>query len=282
MLKMVAVFPHPPVIIPVIGGREAEPVRQTTLAVRDLAGRIAAMNPQLLVIITPHGTLHRQGPTILTGGRLTGDFGAFGFPGTAVSMTTDPKLAACLEAEARAAGEGLVSCDALESSMSLDHGAMVPLYFLQEAGLEVRGLHLTTGPGDYREAHRFGPLLRKALDRRGLPAVILISADFSHRLKPGAPGGYSPRGAEFDSLVLDLLKKGDVSSLVHIDTHLAGEAGECGLRPLVMGLGALKGGAYDPEILSYEGPFGVGYLVAALYPPGGQAEFPPSGEKSHG
>jgi len=41
------------------------------------------------------------------------------------------------------------------------------------------------------------------------------------------------------------------------------EAGECGLRSFCFLLGILEasGISWQPEILSYEGPFGVGYLV---------------------
>jgi len=47
---------------------------------------------------------------------------------------------------------------------------------------------------------------------------------------------------------------------------LVEEAGECGLRSFVIALGMLDGNSFKSEIISYEGPFGVGYLVAALEP----------------
>lgn len=42
------------------------------------------------------------------------------------------------------------------------------------------------------------------------------------------------------------------------------EAGECGLRSFSFLLGILEESKinWKPEVLSYEGPFGVGYLVA--------------------
>ena len=42
---------------------------------------------------------------------------------------------------------------------------------------------------------------------------------------------------------------------------LIAEAGECGLKSIVILLGILDGINYKPRLLSYEGPFGVGYLV---------------------
>jgi AmmeMemoRadiSam system protein A len=49
-----------------------------------------------------------------------------------------------------------------------------------------------------------------------------------------------------------------------LDEDLINRAGECGLRSIVIMLGALDGLDVRPEVLSYEGPFGVGYLVASF------------------
>ncbi len=40
------------------------------------------------------------------------------------------------------------------------------------------------------------------------------------------------------------------------------KAGECGMRSIAMLLGVINEVDLKPNILSYEGPFGVGYLVA--------------------
>ncbi|HSW36603.1 MAG TPA: AmmeMemoRadiSam system protein A, partial [Candidatus Limnocylindrales bacterium] len=95
------------------------------------------------------------------------------------------------------------------------------------------------------------------------------SGDLSHRLIPNAPGGYSPRGAEFDRLLVDYLLKGDVEKILQFDQGLVGEAGECGLRSFVIALGMFADEEFSTDVISYEGPFGVGYLVASLHPVGG-------------
>jgi aromatic ring-opening dioxygenase LigB subunit len=94
----------------------------------------------------------------------------------------------------------------------------------------------------------------------------VASGDLSHRLKPGAPAGFNPRGAEYDQLLVKLLRDGRVEDILDFDLRLVEEAGECGLRSFVIALGMLDGETFKTEIISYEGPFGVGYLVAALYP----------------
>ena len=49
------------------------------------------------------------------------------------------------------------------------------------------------------------------------------------------------------------------------------EAGECGYRPLLVMLGSLSGEPVEPQVLSYQGPLGVGYCVAAWEPSAGPA-----------
>ena len=44
------------------------------------------------------------------------------------------------------------------------------------------------------------------------------------------------------------------------------EAAECGYRSILMLLGVFEGLEIETEVLSYEGPFGVGYAVATFLP----------------
>ena len=93
---------------------------------------------------------------------------------------------------------------------------------------------------------------------------LIASGDLSHRLHPGAPAGYSPRGKEFDQNIQESLEKLDADLLLQLPEDLIEDAGECGLRPIVMLLGAVSDFAAESYIYSYEGPFGVGYLVAGI------------------
>ncbi len=94
----------------------------------------------------------------------------------------------------------------------------------------------------------------------------IASGDMSHRLKEDGPYGFHPSGPKFDQKFIELLKDKDISGILDLDSRLVEEAGECGLRSFCMLLGAIEESqsAWTPKILSYEGPFGVGYLVARL------------------
>ena len=62
------------------------------------------------------------------------------------------------------------------------------------------------------------------------------------------------------------LENYQVEKILTMDPDLVQAAGECGLRSIAVLLGCLDGEAVQTEILSYEGPFGVGYPVALLTP----------------
>ena len=54
MLTFGVVSPHPPLIIPEIGGKDIEKVRKTTAALEAAAKKLAATKPERIVIISPH------------------------------------------------------------------------------------------------------------------------------------------------------------------------------------------------------------------------------------
>ncbi len=270
MLSMVGIAPHPPIIIPEIGRGQLQEAQKTVDGMKQLSREIKEKEPELLVVITPHGQVVRRGAAVLAGEKLSGDFGQFGFPGINVEMETDRELIDLLVEEASESPVKPVLLGEQDhrspGGKVLDHGAMVPLYYLQEAGVSVPGVHITISFDSYHELYQFGQVLRRAIDKRGASTAVVASGDLSHRLKPGAPAGFNPRGEEFDQLLVNLISEGRVEEILAIDQRLIEEAGECGLRPITIALGVLEKTGFNPELFSYEGPFGVGYMVAALHP----------------
>lgn len=270
MLSVIGIAPHPPIIIPEIGGSRIAEVEKTVSGLKKLSGYMKDTGPELVIVITPHGQVTHEGPSIQALQRLTGNFGQFGYPGLEVSLQTDIKLLDLVIEEASKKNVPPVILDNRSnqffSAGNLDHGATVPLYYLQQEGVDAPGLHITFSYQPFEQLYSFGSALRQAVERRGLKTAVIASGDLSHRLKPGAPAGYNPRGGEFDRLLVNLIREKKVDELLHIDGQLVEDAGECGLRSFIIALGMLEGGEFSSEIISYEGPFGVGYLVAALRP----------------
>ena len=146
-----------------------------------------------------------------------------------------------------------------------DWGFNVPLFFLAKdfkgeiktylMGMESPVFYFEQGKKVYHETCNIKPKTRKI--------ALIASGDLSHCLKEDGPYGFNPDGPKFDKALVEALKKKDIETILKLD-EMYPEAGECGLRSFCFLLGILEESRinYQPEILSYEGPFGVGYLVA--------------------
>lgn len=146
-----------------------------------------------------------------------------------------------------------------------DWGFNVPLHFLAK---DVRGIeakaHLTNLESPKVHFNRGRKLIKNLKYIKRL--AWIASGDMSHRLKEDGPYGLHPSGSKFDKKFIELLKKKDIQGILNLEPRLVKEAGECGLRSFCMLLGALEGTKvnWQPKVLSYQAPFGVGYLVARL------------------
>jgi AmmeMemoRadiSam system protein A len=121
---------------------------------------------------------------------------------------------------------------------------------------------------------RFGQAVRQAIDRVGRRAVIVASADLSHRLSDDGPYGFDPAGPEFDHRVREAVASWDVEALLTMDDGFRERAGEDAVSSISFLMGALDGLRVRPRVLSYEGPFGVGYMVATIDILEGEGEMP--------
>jgi len=254
------VSPHPPILVPAVAGPRVEQVRQTRDALMRVADDILRTAPDALVLVSPHAPINPYSMSACAAGRYSGSFDAFGAPSIRLSAPGDPDLLAALESECRALDVPLRRTGHGEGTHSLDHGATVPLFFLQSVGVRSALLLLSFSALDVDTHRRFGMAIAAAARTSGKRVVLIASGDLSHRLSPGAPAGFSPRGREFDEAIVSSLRGGDRNAILSMDGDLLYEAGECGYRSLVIALGALPEAGI--EVLSYEAPFGVGYMVA--------------------
>lgn len=270
MIVFAAISPHPPIIIPKIGQENLGQVQKTIFALGNLAEKLYQAKPDSILVISPHGPIAQDRFCILGGQELYGNFAQFGDTEDEFKYKNDSDLARDIEKECKKAKIPLSIID----ESWLDHGMLVPLYYLTSGKLDnIPLVAMGFSMLDLKTHFKFGqlishisslppsPRLRRAGKSQNL--AIIASGDLSHRLTPDAPAGYSPCGKEFDEKLIELLKKNDSKGILNLDPVLIEEAGECGLRSIIILLGALSHISHlTSQILSYEGPFGVGYLVA--------------------
>ncbi|HEY5528831.1 MAG TPA: class III extradiol dioxygenase subunit B-like domain-containing protein [Thermoleophilia bacterium] len=264
------VTPHPPIIVPEVGGRELARVEATVEAMRLLGGAAAGLDPDSIVVMSPHAPLARGEMGISVGSDYRGSFAAFRAPLVRLAAPVDRDLAQAIVEKASVEGVPVTLFETRAETVELDHGAMVPLFYATQ-GLKRpwRLLVLSFSYLDLETHVRFGRALAYAMEESPSRILYIASGDLSHRLIPGAPAGHDPRGAEFDGAIADTFARGDWKGMLSLDGGMVRAAGECGYRSLavlagiVQALGA-SGRTTQNHLLSYEGPFGVGYLVGEV------------------
>jgi len=267
---MVAICPHPPIIIPEVGKGEESKAEKTIKGMEKIALDIKGLEPDLLVFITPHGPVFQDAITISRPKKVRGSLQKFG---TALSLERAFAGEFSTSLVKRAQGSKAMVAEMTDSdahgygiNLELDHGILIPLYFFDKADINVPIVPVNMGMLPFPELYEFGICLKGVINNFPGKVVVVVSADLSHRLTHDAPAGFEPQGKVFDEILVQALEEGDTMRVLTIDKQLVNKAGECGLRPIIMGLGALDGNEINTSVYSYEGPFGVGYLVAALNP----------------
>lgn len=272
MLTYAALSPHPPLIVPYIGAERLKDVEPTVTAMKQVADRIAQTRPETVIFFTPHGNVFADAITALVEPNLYGDFSNFGcrqqgqaYPNDLELLNEIGRLCSDADIPMVAIDEGLAAKYRFQAT--LDHGILVPLHYLREGGCQnIAVVALSVAYLPLSDLYQVGLLIRKAAETLKRRIAIVASGDMSHHLTNDGPYSFHPDGPRFDKLMKDLLSVGDVAGILGIPEQLRENAGECGYRSVIMMLGALDGLSFKPQVLSYEGPFGVGYLVAGFEP----------------
>lgn len=258
-----AISPHPPIIIPGVGSpADLKKVRKTVAAMEKLADAFRVAEVETLIVISPHSLIYPDRFNICAMEKLYGTLAAFGQPSIQMKYQNDLDIVQEIDEAAKKAGTDVLLYDNSEESFELDHGAMVPLYYfgrkLDSALKVVPIAYSFLGKAQH---FSFGQIIRDICQKSPTRIGIVASGDLSHRLIQGAPAGYAKAGKEFDEKLIHLLQTKSIQDILYLDEDWVEQAGECGYRSILILLGALDDFDYKPEILSYEGPFGVGYAV---------------------
>jgi aromatic ring-opening dioxygenase LigB subunit len=241
-----------------------QPEAPTRRAMEELGRRFAAARPDAVIVLTPHG-LHLDAQfAVVRSARLEGDASQWSDADTRYDGPGDPELAeACIRALVDAslpvAGVTFGATAAGASTMPLDWGALIPLWFMRAPAVIVSPCRALAN-----DAHvRAGAALATATtDRR---VALIASADHGHGHTVDGPYGFAAESAEYDARMVELVRGNRLAELVEWDAAFAVAAKADSFWQLLMLAGAI-GRGWHAELLSYEVPSYFGMLCASFLP----------------
>ncbi|MBQ9062493.1 MAG: AmmeMemoRadiSam system protein A [Eubacterium sp.] len=283
--------PHPPMIVPQIGRGSEKQIETTTRAYEAVADEIAQLRPETIIITSPHSIMYSDYFHISPGKKAGGSFVRFGVPEVRFDEEYDTELREeiCAIADANSFPAGTLG----EQDPQLDHGCMVPLYFIRKAyrklqmqqsgnpdseqsgaqqpvwreeKYDFRILRIALSGLPLTDHYRLGQMIRQAADELGRRTVLVASGDLSHKLQDYGPYGYAPEGPQYDARIMDVCARAAFGELFDFTESFCDKAAECGHRSFVIMAGALDGMEVAAKQLSHEDVTGVGYGICTFHP----------------
>lgn len=230
MIRVAAFCPHPPALVPELGGAGTSDLDDLRGACR---GAVRGLGDSGLPLV-----LLGSGPVSLAHSPLArGSLAGYGLPG---------------EFHLGSPGCG----GAAELPLSLIVGAWLVRDVL---GPRSGALGFSVGP-DFAGSRAAVDLLALAEER---DAALLVMGDGSARRSTAAPGYLDDRAESFDAAVGSALAGGDAGALADLDADLGADLLAAGAPAWTAAGDLLAGGSYDAEVSYAQAPFGVGYFVAS-------------------
>ena len=258
--------PHPPMIIPQIGRGNEKQIQETIDAYRNVAREIASLKPETIIISSPHSVMYSDYFHISPGKNANGDFSNFHAREVRFHENYDEELVSriCFLSDSENFPAGTLG----ERDRALDHGTMIPLYFIRQFYSDFHLVRLGLSGLSLVDHYAFGRIIQKAVEDLDRRAVFVASGDLSHKLQSYGPYGYAKEGPQYDARVMDVCSRAAFGELLDFDESFCEKAAECGHRSFVIMAGALDGRAVDARQLSHQDVTGVGYGICSFHPTG--------------
>lgn len=258
--------PHPPMIVPEVGRGSEKQVELTTRSYESIADEIAGLGPETIIISSPHATMYADYFHISPGRGANGSFASFRAPSVRFNEDYDTELVDTISDLAYkysfpTGTEG-------ERERTLDHGTMVPLYFIRRRLPSCKIIRVGLSGLPLTDHYRMGQIIREAVEITGRRVVYVASGDLSHKLQEYGPYGFAPEGPQYDERIMDVCGRGAFGELFDFDESFCERAAECGHRSFVIMAGALDGCSVRVRKYSHEDVTGVGYGICSFIPEG--------------
>ena len=255
--------PHPPLIIPEVGKGEEKQIEKTFSSYEEIASQIETLNPETIIIISPHAPMYSDYFYISSDKTIIGNLSKFGAPSVKFTEEVDLDL---VDEITEVAEKYNFPTGKLVPQVPLDHGTIVPLYFKRKKLPKTKIIVIGLSTLPLVDNYKMGQIIKEAINNLNKQVVLVASGDLSHKLKEYGPYGYIKEGPEYDKRIMEVCSKGNFLELLKFENLLLEKAAECGHRSFTIMAGALDGIEIESKELSHEDITGVGYGICTFYP----------------
>lgn len=259
MIIGAVMVPHPPIAVHEVGKGEEAKIQATLDAYDKAAAFIAELKPDTIVLTSPHAVMYRDYFNISGGSGAYGDLGQFRAEQVSFDETYDTAFIDALEKHLKE--NGFPAGTEYDRDRMLDHGTMVPLYFIEKRYRNFKLVRIGLSGLPLVMHYELGMMIQKTAEETGRKVVVVGSGDLSHCQKKDGPYGFRKEGPVYDEKIMKTMSSASFGELLEYDPLLLEKSMECGHRSFTIMAGALDRMDVEAETLSHEATFGVGYGI---------------------
>ena len=261
MIVKAVMVPHPPIALHEVG-RGEEKIMQATLDAYETVGRqIAEARPDTVIVLSPHALMYRDYFNVSAGPEAYGDMGGFGAGEVAFEKEYDEEFTRVLTD--RLFDAGFPGGTEYDRQPDLDHGTMVPLYFLDKLYTDYKLVRIGLSGLPLAMHYELGMYIAETAEELNRRVAVIGSGDLAHCQKEDGPYGFRPEDPAYDEKIMATMGSGNFGELFSYAPEFLEKSMECGHRSFVIMAGILDGLGVRAHTLSHEAPFGVGYGIVS-------------------
>ena len=263
-MKILGTFmvPHPPLIVHEVGNGREEQIKKTLDSYLEIAKQIGELKPDTIIVSSPHAPFYNDYFYLPSDERAMGSFSNFGASAVKFDIPYDNELIEKIE---KISKEKNFPCGRIKSNESLDHGTMVPLYFVNKYLSNYKLVVVGLSNISLEKNYEMGEIINEATSNLDRKVVYIASGDLSHKLKEDGPYGFIKEGPLYDERIIEVMSNAKFDELLKFDLDFLDKAAECGHRSFIMMSGFLKNIKVIPKFYSHEDVTGVGYGICSYY-----------------
>ena len=250
-------------------GQQAYDLNKSMIQIAHL---IESKNPELCLLITPHGITHSTDYLFYDNEYASGTaewdnkYSEF-----SVKVPVDTKILPDLVKILQKKGLPVNTITSFTKSAAtpLRWGEVVPLWFLRDLStkyhiLSIPSRRISNIVEMIPEIQILGKQLIDYYSKLESDIVLIISGDLSHTHSKNSHFGFRPEAEQLDNLIIKWIKKEDSSILIDEAPHLLENALCCGFAGLVILNEYLKQTNVQSTVHSYAHPTYYGMLIASF------------------